>query len=71
MLSVRGYKSLCLCFYRLLLLPLLPLRQNITIPASSVAGTYTQTHTADSNKDRAKKHDDGNGWLDREYREKG
>lgn len=44
MLSVRGYKSPCLCFHRLLLL-LLP-RQDKTIPASSTAAhTYPNTRT--------------------------
>lgn len=47
MLSVRGYKSPCLCFHRLLLLLLLLLpRQDITIPASSTAAhTYPNTRT--------------------------
>lgn len=66
MLSVRGYKSPCLCFHRLPLL-LLP-RQDITILASSIAGTRIQTHThgLGSSTNRAKKHDDGNGWMESE-----
>ena len=48
MLSVRGYKSPCLCFHRLLPPPPPPLllpRQDITIPASCTAGAHIQTHT--------------------------